>query len=47
MQEKYLAEIVERFGLPLVQIPLMPREVKGVAMLSELAEQLYGAKVAT
>jgi arsenite-transporting ATPase len=47
MQEKYLAEIVERFGLPLVQIPLMPREVKGVAMLSELAEQLYGEKVAT
>jgi len=47
MQEKYLAEIVERFGLPLVQIPLMPREVKGVATLSELADQLYGAKVAT
>jgi arsenite-transporting ATPase len=47
MQEKYLAEIGERFGLPLVQIPLLPREVKGVAMLSELADQLYGAKVAT
>ena len=47
MQEKYLAEIGERFGLPLVQIPLLPREVKGVAMLSRLAAQLYGEKVAT
>ena len=47
MQEKYLAEIAERFGLPLVQIPLLPREVKGMAMLSELAGQLYGEKVAT
>jgi arsenite/tail-anchored protein-transporting ATPase len=30
MQEKYLGEIGERFGVPLVQIPLLPREVKGL-----------------
>ena len=47
MQEKYLAEIAGRFGVPVVQIPLLPREVRGMTMLSELAEQLYGEKVAT
>jgi arsenite-transporting ATPase len=45
MQEKYLKEIVERFHVPLVQIPLLPREIKGLAMLAELGEQLYGEKV--
>ena len=47
MQEKYLADITERFGLPALQIPLLPGEVKGMAMLLELAEKLYGEKVAT
>lgn len=42
MQEKYLAEIGKRFGVPLVQIPLLPREVKGLEMLAELGEQVYG-----
>ncbi len=41
MQEKYLGEIAERFGLPLVQIPLLPQEIKGLAMLAELGEQIY------
>lgn len=45
MQEKYLAEIGECFGVPLVQIPLLPREVKGLEMLAELGEQVYGEKV--
>jgi arsenite-transporting ATPase len=45
MQEKYLKEIVERFRVPLVQIPLLPREVKGLDMLAELGEQIYGEKV--
>ena len=45
MQEKYLAEIGERFDVPLVQIPLLPREVKGLGMLAELGEQIYGEKV--
>lgn len=41
MQEKYLTEIGERFGVPVVQIPLLPHEVKGLAMLAELGEQVY------
>ncbi|MEW6406188.1 MAG: ArsA-related P-loop ATPase, partial [Chloroflexota bacterium] len=41
MQEKYLSDIVDRFGLPLVQIPLQPQEIKGLAMLAELGEQIY------
>ena len=45
MQEKYLAEIGKRFGVPLVQIPLLPREVKGLEVLAELGEQIYGEKV--
>lgn len=42
MQEKYLAEICKRFGVPLVQILLLPHELKGLAMLAELGEQVYG-----
>jgi arsenite-transporting ATPase len=45
MQEKYLADIVKRFRVPLVQIPLLPREVKGLTMLAELGDELYGEKV--
>jgi len=41
MQEKYLAEIAERFRVPLVQIPLLPQEIKGLAMLAELGEKIY------
>jgi len=46
MQEKYLAEISERFTTPVLQIPLLPQEVKGLEMLAVLGEQLYGEKVA-
>ncbi|WP_299758250.1 TRC40/GET3/ArsA family transport-energizing ATPase [uncultured Chloroflexus sp.] len=42
MQEKYLAEIGKRFGVPVVQFPLLPHEVKGLAMLAGLGEQVYG-----
>jgi arsenite-transporting ATPase len=41
MQEKYLSEIASRFGVPLVQIPLLPQEIKGLKMLAELGEQIY------
>jgi arsenite-transporting ATPase len=41
MQEKYLDEISERFHLPVVQIPLLPLEIKGLKMLAELGEQIY------
>lgn len=42
MQDKYLAEITKRFPVPVVQIPLLPQEVKGLAMLARLGEQIYG-----
>jgi arsenite-transporting ATPase len=42
MQEKYLKEIIERFNVPLVQIPLLPHEIKGLKMLAELGELMYG-----
>lgn len=42
MQDKYLAEIAWRFPVPVVQVPLLPREVKGLTMLTELGEQIYG-----
>jgi arsenite-transporting ATPase len=41
MQEKYLTEITERFGLPVAQIPLLPQEVKGLTMLAKLGDQIY------
>jgi len=45
MQVKYLAEIRERFAVPVLEIPLQPQEVKGLAMLAELGEQAYGEQV--
>lgn len=42
MQEKYLKEIMERFSVPMIQIPLLPNEIKGLKMLIELGEQMYG-----
>jgi len=42
MQEKYLAEIMQRFPVPIVQIPLLAYEVKGIPMLIELGQQVYG-----
>jgi arsenite-transporting ATPase len=41
MQEKYLAEIGERFNVPVLQIPLLPHEVKGLDLLTELADKIY------
>jgi len=42
MQEKYLAEITERFPVPVLQIPLLAGEVKGLEMLAELGQQIFG-----
>jgi len=42
MQEKYLAEIGKRFPTPVVQIPLLPQEVRGLDMLASLGELVYG-----
>jgi arsenite-transporting ATPase len=42
MQEKYLAEIRERFAAPVLEIPLLSQEVKGLEMLAELGRLAYG-----
>jgi arsenite-transporting ATPase len=42
MQQKYLAEIAERFSVPVLRIPLLPHEIRGLDLLSQLGEQLYG-----
>jgi arsenite-transporting ATPase len=46
MQERYLGEIQERFAVPVLALPLLPREVTGLEMLAELGEQLYPQPVA-
>jgi arsenite-transporting ATPase len=42
MQVKYLAEIRKRFAVPVLEIPLLPQEVKGLEMLAELGVLAYG-----
>jgi arsenite-transporting ATPase len=42
MQEKYLERIAEQFLVPLVEVPLLPGEIKGLRLLAELGELLYG-----
>lgn len=42
MQQKYLGEIAGRFTTPIVQVPLQPSEVRGLDMLLELGEEVYG-----
>lgn len=42
MQDKYLAEITQRFAVPIVQVPLLPHEVKGLDVLEALGKQVYG-----
>ncbi|MFW6097455.1 MAG: TRC40/GET3/ArsA family transport-energizing ATPase, partial [Chloroflexota bacterium] len=41
MQERYLAEIQERFEVPVLTLPLLPQEVTGLEMLAELGKQMY------
>jgi len=41
MQEKYLAEIGNRFAVPVLQIPLLAQEVIGLEMLTSLGQQIY------
>jgi arsenite-transporting ATPase len=45
MHEKYLAEIRQRFAVPVLEIPLLPQEVKGLEMLAELGVLAYGEEV--
>ena len=43
MQEKYLAEMQARFAVPILQVPLLAHEVKGLDTVIRLGEQLFGA----
>ncbi|HEX9123921.1 MAG TPA: TRC40/GET3/ArsA family transport-energizing ATPase [Actinomycetota bacterium] len=45
MQERYLGEMRERFPVPVLQIPLLPYEVKGLDLLGELGEEMLGLEV--
>ncbi len=45
MQVKYLAEIRKRFNTPVLEIPLLPQEVKGLEMLAEMGVLAYGEEV--
>lgn len=47
MQEKYLDEINERFATPVLQIPLLPREINGLEMLIALGERVFQSGVNT
>ncbi len=42
MQDKYLAEIETRFRMPILQVPLLAHEVKGIDILSALGDQIFG-----
>ena len=42
MQQKYLAEIGERFPVPVLRIPLLGGEIKGLDLLAKLGYQLFG-----
>jgi arsenite-transporting ATPase len=46
MQDRYLAEIQERFDTPLLTIDLLPREVQGLEMLADLGDRMYREPVA-
>jgi len=42
MQAGYLEEMAERFRVPILATPLLPHEVKGLDVLAELGERIYG-----
>ena len=42
MQGRYLAELPARFAAPVLSIPLLAHEVKGLEVLTALGTQLYG-----
>jgi arsenite-transporting ATPase len=45
MQEKYLAEMAERFTVPILQVPLLSHEVQGLDVLAGLGERIYGDEI--
>jgi arsenite-transporting ATPase len=45
MQARYLGDMVQRFPVPILQVPLLPYEVRGLALLKTLGEQVYGREI--
>ena len=45
MQEKYLAEIKERFQLPVTIMPLLESEIKGLGMIQKASILLFNPKI--
>lgn len=45
MQEQYLAEMVERFDMPILTVPLVSQEIKGLTMLVELGDLIYENRI--
>ena len=45
MQEKYLAEIKERFQLPVTLMPLLETEIKGISMIQKASSLLFNHTV--
>lgn len=43
MQVKYLGEIEERFGAPVLVLPLLDQEIRGLPAVSRAATMLFGA----
>lgn len=42
MQDKYLAEMETRFAMPILQVPLLAHEVKGLQTVIRLGDELFG-----
>jgi arsenite-transporting ATPase len=42
MQEKYLGEMRKRFRVPILTVPLLPREISGRDILVELGQRVLG-----
>jgi len=45
MQEKYLHQIARRFSVPILQIPLLPHEVRGIEVLDSLGARVLGQRL--
>jgi len=46
MQQKYLVEIDRRFGVPVLEIPLLGEEPRGIERLERIAEAALGTTIA-
>ncbi len=45
MQQKYLQEMKDRFGVPILQMPLLEHDVRGISTLIRIGDVLFGQPV--